>query len=211
MATQIYEGFSLSHAAILNGTDGVEEPWGDIYGVREGSIEVDTDSYDNTGDDAVLSSWFWFNFATVSITAGYVPFPLIASLSGQTVTSSTGGEVDPGNASYDPETHSLALWNESSLNQPTRPMMIRVPSKDSDGNIRVMDFVLYKVQFEPFGFDGPTYKDGLLLNYSGKCLMSEKDEKGADLPFKADGVTIEKSIGRLINRPATVYVPPEIP
>lgn len=177
------EGFSISHAAILNGTTGAEAS--DVYGIREGSIEVDTDNYDNTGDDAVLSTWYWFNYATVSVTAGYIPFELVALLTGSTITSSGANEDI-----Y----YNIPLWEESSLNQPTRPMLIRVPSKDKDGMTRDLDFVLYKVQFEPMSFDGPSYKDGLLSNYSGKALISDKDEKGTTLAKRA--------IGRLVSRPA---------
>lgn len=182
MATTIFEGFSISHAAILNGSTGADETWGDIYGVSEGSLEADIDSFDNTGDDTVLSSWFWFNYATVSITGGYVPFSTIAALSGTTVTSS-------GTAPND--TYSVPLWNKSSLNQPTRPMRIRVPSKDSAGVIRNLDFILYKVQFEPISFDGPSYKDGLKLNYSGRALLSSSDERGQALA--------DPAVGRLYN------------
>lgn len=176
------EGFSISHAAILDGTTGAEDA--DIYGIREGSIEVDTDNFDNTGDDSVLSTWYWFNYAMVSVTAGYIPFELIALLTGATITSSGAGAD-----TY----YSLPLYEETSLNQPTRPMLIRVPSKDKDGNIRDLDFVLYKVQFEPMSFDGPSYKDGLTTNYGGKALISDKDEAGTPLAKRA--------IGRMISRP----------
>jgi len=180
MAGTTFEGFSVSHAAILDGTTGAETA--DIYGIREGSIEVDTDSFDNTGDDTILSTWNWFNFATVSITSGYIPFSLISTLSGATLTSSGTGAATQ---------YSLPLWNESSLNMPPHPVLIRVPSKDTSGASRTMDFVLYKVQFEPISFDGPSYKDGLVLNYSGKALMSDKDEKG--------GALTDRAIGRMIN------------
>ena len=189
MSTRIVEGFSLSHAAILDGTTGAEAVNGDIYGIREGSLEPDTDSYDNQGDDAILSSWFWFNFATITITAGYIPLDLIGLLTGQTITSSGASPND-----Y----FSTPLWSDSSLNQPTRPMLVRVPSKDSAGAVRTLDFVLYKVQFEPFSFDGPSYKDGMLLNYSGKALPSTVDEKGATLTT-AGGAP--RSIGRIVSRP----------
>jgi len=185
VTSKIVEGFSLTHAAILDGTTGAEEVNGDIYGVRTGTIAADTGNYDNTGDDAVLSSWFWFNFATVTVQAGYVPFDTIALLAGATVTTSGTTPND-----Y----FTLPLWEETSLNQPPRPMLIRVPAKDKDGNIRTLDFVLYKVQFGPFNFDGPAYKAGLLLNYTGRAVMSDKDEAGVTLAKKA--------IGRLLNRPA---------
>ena len=185
MTSKVVEGFSLSHAAILDGTTGAEEVDGDIYGVRSGTLAADTGNYDNTGDDAVLSSWVWLNFATVTVQAGYVPFDTVALLSGAVVTSSGTGLND-----Y----YSLPLWDEASINQPPRPMLIRVPARDKDGLIRTLDFVLYKVQFGPMSFDGPSYKSGLLLNYSGRAVVSDKDETGATLDKKA--------IGRLINRPA---------
>lgn len=192
MATPIVEGFSLSHAAILDGTTGAEAVNGDIYGIRSGSIELDTDSYDNTGDDAVLSTWYWFNKATLTVQSGYVPFNTIALLSGSKVTSSGAAPGD---------VYSLPLWEERQQNTQSRPVLIRVPSKDKDGIVRTLDFVLYKVQFQPISFDGPNYKDGLLLNYTGTALMSDKDEKGNPV---VDSVTGQptKAIGRLISRPA---------
>lgn len=185
MTSTTVEGFSLTHAAILDGATGAEEAAGDIYGVRTGTIAVDTGNYDNTGDDAVLSSWFWFNFATLTVQAGYIPFDTIALLSGSTITSSGTGAND-----Y----YTLPLYEETSLNQPPRPVLVRVPAKDKDGVSRTIDFVLYRVQFGPFSFDGPSYKNGLLLNYTGRAVMSSKDEKGSALTTR--------SIGRIINRPA---------
>lgn len=182
MATTIVEGFSLSHVGILNGSTGAEIA--DIYGVREASLDVDTDSYDNSGDDSILSSWGWFNFATLTVQAGYVPFSVISTLTGATLTSSGAAPND-----Y----YNLPLWNVGSLNQGTKPVLVRVPSKDSAGNVRHLDIVLYRVQFNPITFDGPTYKDGLLLNYSGKALMSTVDETGTALT--------ENAIGRLVSRP----------
>lgn len=183
MPVPTVEGFSLSHAAILDGTTGAETA--DIYGIREGTLEVDTDNYDNTGDDSVLSSWQWFNFATVTVQSGFIPFSLVALLSGTTITSS-------GTAPND--SYSLPLWSEKSLNSVSRPMLIRVPSKDTTGARRFLDFILYKVQFAPISFDGPSYKNGLLASYSGKAVMSSVDEKGVALS--------DRAIGRLISTPA---------
>lgn len=191
MATPIVEGFSLSHAAILDGTTGAEAIDGDIYGIRSGSIELDTDSYDNTGDDAVLSTWYWFNKATLTVQSGYVPFKTIALLSGSKVTSSGSGNND-----Y----YTLPLWEERQQNTTPRPVLIRVPSKDKDGVLRTLDFVLYKVQFQPISFDGPTYKDGLLLNYTGTALMSDKTETGAAVLDSQTGLP-SRAIGRLLSRP----------
>jgi len=184
IATSIVEGFSLSHAAILDGATGAEEVDGDIYGVRTASLEANTGNYDNTGDDFVLSSWFWIDNATVTVESGYVPFKTISLLSGSAVTSSGAAPND-----Y----YSIPLWDETSVNQPTRPMLIRIPSKDSNGLARTLDFVLFKVIFAPLSFTGPSYKEGLLLSYSGRAVLSSVDEKGTPLAKKA--------IGRLVSRP----------
>ena len=181
MAGNIFEGFSVSHAAILDGSTGAEAA--DIYGIREGSVELDTDSFDNTGDDTILSTWNWFNFATVSITSGYIPFSVISLLTGVAYTSSGSGEATQ---------YEMPLWSEKSLNTAPRPVLIRVPSKDAEGKSRILDFILYKVQFDPISFDGPSYKDGLVLNYGGKALMTDKDETGNDLT--------DRAIGRLVNK-----------
>lgn len=185
MATKIVEGFSISHAAILNGSTGAEQSWGDVYGVREGSIQVSTDSYDNTGDDAVLSTWYWFNYAEISVQGGYIPFDLISNLTGATITSSGVAPND-----Y----YNLPAWNKAALNQIARPMLIRVPSKDSAGAVRTLDIILYKVQFQPFTFDGPSYKNGLLINYVGKALISSVDEAG-------NSIAGDPAIGRLRSTP----------
>lgn len=191
MANPTVEGFSLSHAAILNGATGLEEEFGDIFGIRSGSLELDQDSYDNTGDDAILSTWYWANKVNVTVQSGYIPFKTLSLLSGSVITSSGAGAA---------ETFSLPLWEENSMNTTPRPMLIRVPSKDKDGVIRVLDFILYKVQFQPFSFDGPAYKEGLLLNYNGSALFSSKDEKGQPVLDSRSGLPT-KAIGRLLSRP----------
>ena len=184
MASTIVEGFSLSHAAILNGTTGAEEVDGDIYTINSGSLELQTDSFDNTGDDTVRSTWTWFDSATVTIQAGYIPFKTIALLSGTTVTSSGTAPND-----Y----YTLPLWSAKSLVTAPRPMLLRIPSKDENGVPRTLDIVLFKVQFSPFSFDGPSYKAGLKLNYTGRALVSNFDEKGVALS--------DPAIGRLVSRP----------
>lgn len=181
----IVEAFSLSHVGILDGTTGAQV--NDLYGVREASVEVDTDSFDNTGDNSVLSTWNWFNFATLSVKSGYIGFDTYALLTGNTLTTSGSGAA---------ATVSTPLWNESSLNTPTRPVVIRMPSKDSTGAIRTLDIVLYKCQFGPISLDGPQYKDGLVVSYSAKAVMSSVDEKGVALP--------DRAIGRLISSPGSL-------
>lgn len=185
MSTTTFEGFSVTHAAILDGSTGAEAAGGNFYGIRSGAVSLDTNTWDNTGNDFVLSNWSWFNFATVTVTSGYIPFSLVALLTGQPIQSSGTGPND-----Y----YSVPLWSEHSMNQPVKPMMIRVPSRDSNGVPRLMDIVLYRVQFQPITFDGPTYKDGMVSSYTGRATLSSFDELGNPLA--------ERAIGRLINHAA---------
>lgn len=186
----VVEAFSLSHAQVLDGTTAFIDALtaaaaaaDDIYGVNEASLDPDTDEFDNEGDDVILSNWSWLNSADVSVQAGYVSFPLIANLTGQTISSSAGGGKT---------TLGLDLWHEDSFNVPPKPMMIQMPSKDRDGTPASLVIGLYKVQFKPITFDGPAYKDGLKINYDGKALYSSVDEKGVAFP---DG---KKRVGRLL-------------
>ena len=184
------EGFSLSHAAILNGTTGIEETFGDIYGIRSGSLELDQDSYDNTGDDGILSTWNWANKVNVTIQAGYIPFETLSLLSGTKVKSSGAAAT---------ATYEMNLWEDRAMNTTPRPMVLRVPSKDHQGQVRVLDFILYKVQFQPFSFDGPSYKEGLLLNYNGTALKSTIDEKGQPVLDSVTGLP-GSAYGRIVSR-----------
>lgn len=181
--TPIVEGFSVSHAAILDGTTGAETS--DIYGIQEGALAVDTSDFDNTGDNTTLSSWSWINFATLTVKSGFVPLDLLSTLTGATLTSSGSGAT----VSY-----TMPLWNEKSMSQPTRPVLLRIPSRDTAGNSRTFDIVLYKVQFAPFALEGITYKNGLILTYSGKALLSSVDEKG--------GALTDRAVGRLVSSQA---------
>lgn len=191
MANPIVEGFSLSHAQILDGTKTFDESLAetaaeglDIYGVNEASLEPNTDEYVNEGDDVVLSTWSWLNYAEVSVQAGYVSFPLMASMSGSSIVSSGAG---------DSQSFQIDLWHEDSMNVAPKPMLIVMPSKTKDGLVRRLVIGLYKVQFAPITFDGPQYKDGLKVNYTGRALMSAADEKAVTF---ADA---KKRVGRLIS------------
>jgi hypothetical protein len=187
----VIEAFSVSHAQILAaGQDFLTAlataalAKEDIYGVNEASLEPDMDSYDNEGDDVILSTWDWLNKADLTVQAGYVSFPLIAELTGQTISSGTiGGKVIMG----------LDLWHEDSMSPAPKPVIIKMPSKDKAGNRADFVIGLYKVSFKPIQFDGPAYKDGLKINYDGTALFSDTDEKGQ--PF-ADG---KKRVGRLLS------------
>jgi hypothetical protein len=189
-----FEGFSLSHAAILNGSTGAEGAT--VYGVRNGTISTDQGNFENTGDDVVLSEHFWINFANVTIEEGYIPFSTIAYITGTQVTSSGAAGAD-----Y----YAIPLWTLASMNQVTQPLAIRVPSKDAGGQIRTLDFILYRVQFQPFNFTGPSYKTGLSCSIAGRALFSTVNEIGTALPSAYGGTSgsAGNAIGRLVSLPGT--------
>lgn len=189
----IVEAFSLTHAQILDGSTSfddvqINDEWLDIYGVNDASLDPDQDSYDNEGDDAVLSTWNWLNKADVQVQAGYLSFPLISTITGRAISSSGADET---------LVMSMDLWHEDDFNVGRKPMLVRMPSKDRLGNVRYLDIGLYAVSFQPITFDGPQYKDGLKVNYGGQALMSLVDEQGNAFP---DG---KKRIGKLISRPVS--------
>lgn len=190
MVATTIEAFSVSHAQILDGSteftaaDLANEAQ-DVYGVNESSLDPNIDDYDNEGDDVVLSTWSWMNYADLSVQAGYVSFPLIASLTSQTVSSSAAGAAIFG----------VDLWHEDHFNVAPKPMVIRCPARDKDGNTRHLVIGLYKVQFRPITFDGPRYKDGLKVNYAGRALYSTNNELSAAF---ADG---KKRIAKLLSTP----------
>lgn len=192
MATSRVEAFSLTHAQVMDGaTDFLTAalatstgPELDVYGVNEASLDLNTDDYDNEGDDVIMSTWSWLNYAELSVQAGYLSFPLIANLTGQTISSSGSGSGI---------VFGLDLWHEDAINVPPKPMIIKMPSKDEDGLVRTLTIGLYKVAFQPITFDGPAYKDGLKANYAGRALYSNKDEKGVAFP---DG---KKRVVRLLS------------
>lgn len=189
-----FEGFSLSHAAILNGSTGAEGAT--VYGVRNGTISTDQGNFENTGDDVVLSEHFWINFANITIEEGYIPFSTIAYITGTQVTSSGAAGAD-----Y----YAIPLWTLASMNQVTQPLAVRVPSKDAGGQIRTLDFIMYRVQFQPFNFTGPSYKTGLSCSIAGRALFSTVNEVGTALPVAYGGTSgsAGMSIGRLVSLPGT--------
>ena len=62
---------------------------------------------------------------------------------------------------------------KASLNQPTFPMVLTIPARDSAGALRDLHIGLYKCQFKPLSFQGPSYKSGLMLDYNAKALVSD--------------------------------------
>jgi hypothetical protein len=176
------EAFSLTGASILNGTTGAElQP---IYGIRTGTLSANTSQFDNTGNDAVLSHWVWEDYAKVTIESGFLPWNMYSLITGSPITSSGTAPND-----Y----YALPLWDRQALNQPTLPVRLRTLSKDSNGAVRTFDIVLYKCQFDPINFTGPSYKTGTVFNAAATALFSNTDEVG--------NVLTNQCIGRIVSSP----------
>lgn len=211
MSTHNLEAFSVSHVGLLSNT-GAEDPLGDIYGVRSASMAADIGQVSNTGDDAELSKWFFFNSATITITGGYIPFDALSLITGVPIydyvdlaaytagtfaTDVAGRTTAAASAGHIFETE---LWAEQAMNSASRPMVVRMPSRDSAGRMRLLDFLFYKVSFSPINFNGPTYKAILEVNFAGTATMSDRDEAGNLLGTLPDGRAI-RSCGRLMSKP----------
>jgi len=181
--TKTIEAFSVSHAAILKGTldigdAGTEETYGDIYGVDTGTITVTVGTYKNTGDDVVKSVWKYIEDAEISIRGGFIPFDLINLITGSSISSSGSGD----DLRWD-----IPFWEKEWNNLTPKPVVIKCPSKDSDGNVRDFYIVLYKVYFGDFSLEGLGYKEGVKISYNGTAVMADTDEAGRSLSREAIG------------------------
>ena len=186
MITKVFEAFSVTHVGILNGSTSFTDATaalGDVYGVRTASLEADIGEFDNVGDDAVLSNWQWFNKGTLNVVAGYISFDTLNVISGETVGSSASGSST---AYYFP------LWSTTQLNIAPKPVLVKMAAKDADGTVRQFYLGLFKVQFGPIRIEGPAYKEGLAISFTGAALMSSLDEKGVALTVPAVGRMIYK-------------------
>lgn len=161
--------FSLSHVGILDGSTSAEVA--DLYGVNEGTLELESDSYDRTGDNAILSTNRWITKGTLTVGSNYIPLDMLATLYGTPVTSS---------AALNKSTYSVALWTEKSMNIAPRPVVVQAPGEDQDGKPHTIKIVLYKVKFGNFSFSQfMSYKEGLAVSFTGDALLADKDELGA--------------------------------
>lgn len=174
--TQIFEGFSISHAQILSGTQSFEDAAFaaydddfDIYGISDASMEPDTDSYDNVGDDVTLSVWNWLNKVEIALQAGYISLPVASEITGRPIT--TAGTLAAVQYRFD-------IWHEDDFNVSSKPVMLKMPSKDSRGAARDLLVGVYSFGFGAMTFEGPANKDGLKVNYNGVAAYTMYDELG---------------------------------
>lgn len=158
--------FSLSHIGILDGATAATE-LADVFGVNDASLEIESDSYERTGDDIILSTTRWLTKGTLSCRTNYLPLDAMALLYGTAVVSGAEGLT-------------MQLWTESAMNIKPRPVVVVAPGEDHDGNPLTMRIVLYKVKFGQISFDQfMSYKEGLAVSLEGDALLSDKDELGA--------------------------------
>lgn len=166
MANPNITAFSLSHAGILDGSTAAEIA--DLYGVNEGSLELETDQYERTGDDRILSTTRWITKGTLSLKSNYIPLDMLASLYGTPVVSGAEGLT-------------MQLWTEKGMNIKPHPVVVQAPGETEDGTPLTFKIVLYKVKFGQFTFDQFfSYKEGLAVSFDGDALLSDKDELGAE-------------------------------
>ena len=161
--------FSLSHVGILNGSTSAETA--DLYGANDSSLELDSDIYERTGDDKVLSTARWITKGTLTVGTTYIPLPMVEALYGTPVVSAT----------KDTKTsYTVQLWTEKGMNVAPRPVVLLAPGEDEDGVPMDIKIVLYKVKFGPMSFSQSlAYKEGLAVSFEGDALLSDKDELGA--------------------------------
>lgn len=176
------EGFSLSHVQILDGTetfrnalhrtDTTDGGW-DVYGVREASMDVDDDDWSNEGDDDALSRWQWLNYVELEVVSGYFGFKTYERLTGRPTTVSGSGTA----TSYRAD-----LWHELDSNLPPVPLLLKLPARDATGAVHDLVIGIYRFTPGPMQFEGPEYKEGLSVTYSGSAVKSSLDERGRYFP-----------------------------
>lgn len=169
LAAAIHEGFSLARASVLGAT-GLESA--QLYGAQTISLTPTVTTSDMVADDDEIGAWFNLTKADLTVTNGFMSFAVISQLNGTTVSSSGTSPAD-----Y----YGLPLWTQYQHNKPSVPMAFRMAARGSGGQVRTIDFVLYKVQLSVLDFTGMVYKGGLGVSYAGTVLFSSTDEAGNNL------------------------------
>lgn len=181
-------GFGVERAAIIDPATGLEAALGQLYGVRAGTLAVDVNTADITGDDVILDTWKSINKGTLSITSGYISFQTWAKMSSSNLKSTglTGGAL-----------LEAPFLEERQLNVASMPVLLRVKARTASGKPRYLHIVLFKVNFAPIHFDGPNFQAGLNVNYDGDVLMSDTDENGDPVVDSVTGLPT-RALGKLV-------------
>lgn len=176
----ITEGFSLDRVAMLDGTTGAENE--QLYGAQQVSLTPDITASELMADDDQIGVWYSLNKAVLQVTAGFLPFTVLAAASGVSVSSFGSSPSD-----Y----YGLPLITQYGLNRKPVPVAFRMQSRNDFGDPRSFVVVLYAVQIGQLDFTGTVYKNGLMVSYTGTVAFSSVDETGAALP--------SAEIGRIVS------------
>jgi hypothetical protein len=164
----IQEGFSLERVGILGG-GGAESA--QMYGAQTISLTPELTASDMMADDEEYATWYNVTKANLTVTHGFMNFATIDQLSGPGINMVSSG-ASPS------DYYGLPLWTQYQHNQPAVPLAFRMASRNANGSVRTLTFVLYKVQLSVLDFTGTVYKTGLQVNYAGTVLFSTTDEQG---------------------------------
>jgi hypothetical protein len=207
--TEIFEGFSFTHASLLGGTGslygagnygaglygtgqaGTESAV--LYAARTATIEQAVSEIPSMADDIAIGVWDVLADATLTVEAGFISFDALAAITGLPASSSGAAPGD-----Y----YALPLWELPAANVTALPVLLRANGRDSLARTREIDLLLYQVQLTWLQITGPAYKNGVGASYAGKIIPSTTDEQGTYLGGRlefgrviADTVTVLPAYG----------------
>lgn len=174
-----FEGFSLSKVSLLsaNGADDIE---GVLYGASSVTFEPEIESYDEFSNEKLVGVWSDVRRVSLSVEAGYASLAVWSKVTGSTVNVA-------GLLNQTDHKIGMPLWEYGRSNMATMPLRITFPAKDTLGNPKVVEVVLFKVKFKPPTLTGAQYKEGMKVTYEGTVMLSATDEKGQVLEREAFG------------------------
>lgn len=184
----IIETFSVSRVAVIDGRIDSTALYGELYGVRSATLELDYTTYENIVDGVVQSNWSIFKKAKLQVTGGFLPLQLLNVLNNSLVSEKNTGLHAP-------------LWEERQQFTPEVSLLLTVPSRTAQGAQAPLHIVLYRVQFEPITLPSFAYKSGGVVNYTATALMSNLTETGSQVKDSKTDLPA-MSIGRIFSENA---------
>jgi hypothetical protein len=169
-----FEGFSVTHVGVL--VPGTPAELGTLYGVQSATLTPQWITTPTSVDDQVSMVWNAPGKLTLAVQGGFLPWDVVAALTGNEVYSSGAAPAD-----Y------YALPFATQHNTSPFSLVIRMAARDDSGNPRTQDVVVYAAQFGTPSFTGPAYKNGLVASYTAAVVLSPVDETGGLLPDLAFG------------------------
>lgn len=165
------EGFSITHAAILDGeTSADEAAKRDFYGVQSASVSANAESYEEKSNDIVIGTWNDISSIEIEVNSGFMSLSIFDRFSIE-----------------DTKPLLLDLWNPSAINPVHVPILFRIPSRNQNGVYFNFDIVLFNVKLKPYSIDSLSYKEGLRVSYKGQAFLSDVNEVGEPLGTRSFG------------------------